>query len=68
MATDQRLADHLAADLAAQFARRHADSGNHHLALQNYTEAVHLYHRCGCKAYEGAAIEAAYVEWRQRSS
>lgn len=58
------LADHLAAELAEQFARRHAEAGNHPLALQNYVEAVKLYHRCGCTAYEGAAIENAYDHWK----
>lgn len=55
------LADHLAGDLAMQFGRRHEANGLMELAGLNYREAVELFNRCGCKVYEGVAIEAAYT-------
>lgn len=62
LTTQGQLAAHLSAELAEQFARRHAERGAHSLASQNYMEACQLYRECGCIEYALAAAYAAQAE------
>lgn len=61
-AVDAELASHMAADLACQFARRHAAHGRHIEAAQNYAEAARLYAECGCGAMHRAALASGEHE------
>lgn len=43
-----QVAAHMCADLACQFARRHAASGRHDKAAGQFDDAARLYGECGC--------------------